>query len=509
MEQCPSSSRILVPALVSLMGLLAGACAQPRTAPSACEGVSLETPPCTVGCDTPQGSPFGIHDPTVPYPDGVADLAAIGARWVRYAGVHGITWDAIETTPGVRSWSRTDRVYGDAAAQGMAISSVVLAYNRNDGTFGYIPSNMDWYLDFLRAAVERYDGDGTDDAPGSPVVAVFEIDNEPDRSLLLDGTSSCDGTGFCDTPENYALLLKDSYQAIKEVNPSALVAFAGLAGPRGIDFLRRALVELERIADNPGDRYFDLASFHWSGQFKGDYRTEIFPAATYTLEDTLTSLRALLADHGYADLPVWITEMSFNDGQPSDLPWLQLPRTELDQANELFRRFVYPASLGVERVFWVTLTEWHNFGGVNGGYFDYVGVINNPLNDGQTSKKLAYFTYRFLADNLAGGDWSGIETLQQTDGTHLFRLRRNAGADVVYVAWADGIGPGDPPRQLTLPLEGASCAVVTQAIPAVDWGAQVDPAAYDLSFSRQAVPVEGGVATVELGARPVYVRAVR
>ncbi|NTU84947.1 MAG: hypothetical protein HGA45_37210, partial [Chloroflexales bacterium] len=46
------------------------------------------------------------------------------------------------------------------------------------------PTDMDAYARWAARVVERYDGDGYKDAPGSPRVAAWEIWNEPD----MDGT---------------------------------------------------------------------------------------------------------------------------------------------------------------------------------------------------------------------------------------------------------------------------------------------------------------------------------
>jgi hypothetical protein len=61
--------------------------------------------------DLLEDSPFGIHDPSVPEVDSIEDVAATGAKWVRYAGRNGMVWDFIEPQKGVFNWAHHDRLY--------------------------------------------------------------------------------------------------------------------------------------------------------------------------------------------------------------------------------------------------------------------------------------------------------------------------------------------------------------------------------------------------------------
>ena len=67
------------------------------------------------------------------------------------------------------------------------------------------------------------------------------------------------------------------------------------------------------------------------------------------------------------------------------LPLLQLIKdvaiqfhSEKKQALDLYKIYVYSLANGVKKIFWVTLTEWHNFAGQPNDVFDNVGLINNP-----------------------------------------------------------------------------------------------------------------------------------
>jgi hypothetical protein len=433
-----------------------------------------------------QNLPFGIHDPTVPQVDKIEDLVTVGAAWVRYPGWDGITWDMIEQQQGQYQWVR-DGLYLQTYNNKIKMNVVVLAYNRNDGAAqGYLPKNMQWYLEFLAKAVERYDGDGTEDAPGSPVVDVWEIGNEEDNF-------------WYDTPGNYALLLKESYKTIKRANPNARVAFAGLGGPVGLNsFFIPVLNELEKIKDSPDQKYFDICGFHWSGQFKGNYRTEIFPRGSFLLDSLINQMRVELAARGYIHVPIWVGEMSYNDGMPPDLAFLIKPRTEREQAVELFKRYIYSAAKGVEKIFWCTLTEWNNFGGEGvGNYFDCVGLINNPLNDGLSHKKLAYYTYKKMVEVLSGCEWNTIKTIQEKDSIYIYKLTKNDKS--VWIAWNDGLTK----QQVSISGISDNLIKVTNTIPKYQSGKDVID--YSSAFEVTTSVVTNNSVSLLLADIPVFI----
>jgi hypothetical protein len=456
-----------------------------------------------------QNSPFGIHDPSVPEVDGIEDVAAIGAKWVRYAGRNGMVWDFIEQQKGKYNWDFHDRLYLETYQNNIKMNVVVLAYNKldsGDREFGYIPNDMDWYLKFLEKAVERYDGDGIDDAPGSPVVDVWEIDNEPDLSL------NPIGPGFKDTPQNYALLLKESYKVIKKVNPNAKVAFAGLAGPKGIQgFFVQALDELNRIKNFPNDRYFEIAGFHWSGQFMGNYQKEILPDGTYYFDESVNEMKIEMEKRGYKNIPIWITEMSYNDGKPFDLPFLKEPRTEKEQANELLKRFVYSIIKGADKIFWTKLTEWSNFGGAGiNNYFDNVGLIHNPANDGKSHKKLAYYTYKLMVEKLENSNWNKIEiVIDGKDNIYNYKfIKKNTGKSI-YVLWWDYFEDIVSSKTITLNVDFTGYALVTNAIPNAESGAYLNENDYPNFFETQIKSVIDRKITLTLGKIPVFVEGIK
>ena len=110
--------------------------------------------------------------------------------------------------------------------------------------------------------------------------------------------------------------------------------------------------------------------------------------------------------------------------------------TERQQADELVKRYVYSLSLGIKKVFWVTVTEFHDFEGKGPDtYFNHVGLINNPKNDGESHKKLSYYSYKLLVEKLEGVDLNKVETLNLRDDIFAYRFYR--GGHKVYVLWSE------------------------------------------------------------------------
>jgi len=372
----------------------------------------------------PEESPFGISGIDGYHPL----LADLGISWVRYMGPAGIVWDAVEPRKGFFDWHRNDQIY--SATYGKHINMVVTILTPNRWDQGILhgrpkhrfPVDVDAYKAFLKGAVERYDGDGVDDAPGSPIVDFWQIENECD--LFWE-----------DTPENYARLVKISYEIIKGQNKNAEVVLSGVGMPKGLPgFYLSVFEHLKRLRDNPEDRYFDVFDFHWIVGGSGRYKMARFPGSDNTdFKRYVESINSALKEYGY-DVPIWITEMASHSGAPRR--GLQVPvQSERDQAAELIKRFIYPLSLGIQKVFWSTLVETHGFGdqlGVN-DYFDLVGLIHNPANSGMDHKKLSYYAYKMMVEKLRGFDVDKIRPVHVGEGIEMYRFSRDGAS--IYVCW--------------------------------------------------------------------------
>ncbi len=438
-----------------------------------------------------RSSPFGFHPAgvfTPGYPDsGFSDAENIGVRWHR-PGVYAF-WFLVQPDleQDALDFSLLDRQYSEVPP-GINILANIAPENpwhpegrTVSGT--YLPVDVAAYRAFVRATVERYDGDGVDDMPGlvNPIHH-WQVSNEPHSELT-----------------NFADLQRMTYEEIKGACSQCTVLIGGVAGfPEGYvaGFDRVYGPILSELAGTS----VDVFDFHWYGDAFGDY---LFQDAT-SGEDVLEHIRAALSANGFdPDLPIWITEMGTYSGDPVG-PQHGI-QSERDQARDLFKRYVYSFSRGVKKVF-------SAFGLMEGfkhddGYFDHTGLIYDGLGSddpGLGVKKLGYFTYKKMTELLEGADWTTLESLA-TGNDALVALRVQKDGRPLVVAWWDAFrdaGQGGPPL---LQLDGLPAGLlrVTTVVPSASSGAEVD--SYEDAFVVRTVPVAGGRAVVSVESDPVII----
>jgi len=438
-----------------------------------------------------RSSPFGFHPASIRTPgyvnNGFSDAENIGVRWHRppvYA-----FWFLVQPDLGRDELDFTllDRQYSEVPP-GISILANIAPENpaHPEGrtvTGTYLPVDETAYRAFVRLTVERYDGDGIDDMPGlrNPIHH-WQVSNEPRGELA-----------------NFADLQRMTYQEIKKACPQCTVLIGGVAGfPQGYvaGFDRVYLPILSELAGTSVD-VFDL---HWYGNAFGDYLFRD-PSAG---EDVLEHVRAALSACGFApDLPVWITEMGTYSGDPSG------PRfgyqSERDQARDLFKRFLYTFSRGIEKVFPAFgLMEGFNH---DDGYFDHTGLIFDGLGPDDPAlgvRKLGYYTYKKMTELLEGADWNSLEKLE-TGCDALLALQVQKEGRKLVVAWWDEYRDEGREETPLLNLEGlgASLLRVTAVVPSAPTGADVG--AFDDAFAVRSVSVVDGRASVPVGSDPVVV----
>lgn len=175
----------------------------------------------------------------------------------------------------------------------------------------YLPADTAAYQALVRAAVERYDGDGADDMPGLAVpVRYWQVGNE--ISNRLDG---------------FATLQQVTYVAIRDACPECRVLIGGVGGmpeqyPQ--NFYGVYLPILRALAG----RYMDIFDFHRYGNATGDYRR---------MGEALAVIRSGLTQTGFASVEIWVTEMGTYSESPSGPLRAWPSQTEAQQAGDLFK----------------------------------------------------------------------------------------------------------------------------------------------------------------------------
>lgn len=149
--------------------------------------------------------------------------------------------------------------------------------------------------------------------------------------------------------KSYTELLKTTYNAVKEVDPTATIGGIVTAG---IDF-----DYIEAVLKAGGAKYMDVVSVH-------PYRYPRAPEVRPTLVDDLERLRDLLRQYGAPDR-IWLTEAGYPTHRGEN--GVSLER----QAEMISRTYLLALSVkGVERLYWYDLLNdgpkpdynEHNFG---------------------------------------------------------------------------------------------------------------------------------------------------
>ena len=388
-----------VAGLILLAGFLLLAGCSPPPPP-------LETPP--IGEADLSANTIGVY--LYPEDDILGPAAEImhdaGARWTR----SWFSWNDIEpelTDPPSYNWAATDARLLSARQAGLE-PIFLLGGNADWASDTFCgPIHPDRHADFqrfLRDLVTRYSA-----PPYS--IRLWEIYNEPDSVLGPQGY--CFGTRGAE----YATSLRLAYEAIKEVDPAAVVLFGGISYDFFLDEGGRfdpAFLD-DALAAGAGP-YFDVLAFHYYPAFAdrwNDYGPGVAGKAAY--------LRSELARYGL-EKPLALTEI----GQPTRGPQGDPSSySEIDTA-----RFVAPAltlarTAGIAPIIWFTAVDKPN------EPYDY-GLLNADL-----APEPGMLAYRAVLPALQGGRFSE-ELGVQGDGRAYRFLHESSDA---IVAWAEAGAP--------------------------------------------------------------------
>ncbi len=256
------------------------------------------------------------------------EMLDLDLDWIRVP----VKWSQAETkehNPPVYDWSYADAAV-QAALEDQGCKRIILTYqSAPDWAVTFFAESalkaekLTSFAYFLTALAERYDGDGIDDAAGSPVVNYFELYNEPDSSVLNYGHSGW-GDPFGDTlnHQEYVDMLSVAYPAIKAANPKAQVLLGGVAHDwfaanvehpdRDGMFVEDFLFDVLELG---AGKYFDIFNVHVYPSFGETWIPQVDPECTLTnsctgpgLLEKVAVMRNLLAAHNLEDKPIFITE---------------------------------------------------------------------------------------------------------------------------------------------------------------------------------------------------------
>jgi len=442
-------------------------------------------------------SPFGFHPAKISTQGyekkGYSDASEIGVQWVR--PMKYVYWFMVQ--PDINNdeydFSVFDEQFGEIPEEFSIMANISPQPTLKDldrcldGS--WIPIDQAQYVNFVKAVVERYDGDGIDDMPGlvNPI-QYWQVGNEPDNQKRSD----------------FSELQKITFQAIKDACSDCQVIIGGFGSQLPEKFIKRFEIGYAPILKELNGQYIDILDFHWYGNALGHYQI-IDPTEQ---EDILDYIRSILDSYGFPpDLPIWITEMGSFSGHTTDFDYEY--QSEQQQAIDYFKRFIYALSKGVKKVFpaFGLIEGWKD----EDTYFDQTGLIYDGVGSydlGFGVKKLGYFTYKKMTEELSGADFSTLTQVSEDindENLHLFKVFKNGRA--IFIAWWDYFedpyyNPGET-RIITLNQLMSSRVTVTSITPDVESGSDVTD--YATAFNTKTYNISEESLTIEISESPVLI----
>jgi len=319
--------------------------------------------------------------------------------WIRWP----VSWSSVEhqnVTPDQYTWSSLDANILNATRSGHEVIATITsnpswAATYRQGPIDLVPISE--FTDFVRALVERYDGDGVDDAPGSPVVRNFEFYNEPDSTNRWAAEQGYGGF-WGNYGSEYAAMLCAAYPAVKSANPNADVVFGGIAYDSFIE---------------------EGGSFNQA--FLGD---GLAAGGGNGLEGKASHIREQLAAYGVFNKPMVVTESGWHSDYYSDA----FPGSDQIQSQYVVKLFTQAAAARLDSLVW---WSWIDPGDPYG---------DNGLLTQQLETKPSFGVYTYAARTL--GQATFIRIYPTAAGIEGYQFT-SASQSQLYVFWAqDGQSHG-------------------------------------------------------------------
>lgn len=367
--------------------------------------------------------PLSIHlfDPTYTNPFGVVMYgnvdAAHGLAHMQAAGAKRVTtfldWGTVQPNEQTWDWSSFDTKVRNAQAAGMEVFALV----NGDPAWAWQPDRLatipEKRIAFVAAMAERYDCDGSNDAPGPLCVHDWSFYAEPD--FYVDYYQDNPGTkGYWGKKgADYAHMLAGVAAVVHAEDPSARVMIGGLAydsflppnGTRG--FVREFLpTVLATLNTKPGGAraYLDAIAVH--------YYSLQFPS----IRDKLQEIRAIMQAHNISQLPLIVPEAGYWSSEAAG-------SNETKQAQRIVQMYVEGLSAGVQELSYFTVFD--SGSGMEASGLFHGQDLNRP--------KAAYTAYRVLTTELAGAKFARLLNQAGVKG-YVFSTPRGAEKTVFWGA---------------------------------------------------------------------------
>jgi hypothetical protein len=374
---------------------------------------------------------YGETSRSTPYFDELMDS---GATWVRVP----VAWRSVEpvnTDVANFRWDRADRALA-VATDGCL--NVIATHRWAPNWAAYQPDgpvhedDLDDLAEYLAALVERYDGDGVDDAPGSPVIRYWELYNEPDASRSRGG--------WGDDGDRYAEMLKTVRPKIREASREAKVLIGGLAydwfedaepwpGP-----FRRAF--LPEVVAAGGGGQFDIMNFHYFPDFAPNWQ-KYGPG----LVGKTAAIREKMDELGLKQSRMMVTESGHYANVKEDC---KNGLNCYDSSEELYMRYVpiihtqAKAQPDIENVIWFSLHDLDDFP-------QETGLVEPRTVAPYKRRRTAFRAYQIARQQLYDAEYDRMLSTEETGDSNLevHRFTDPVKGHTLYVAWRNPVRSDD------------------------------------------------------------------
>jgi hypothetical protein len=234
--------------------------------------------PLCAGADPAPSSPYGVCAHLArggEFKTRVEEMDLMREARIAWARTD-FDWSGVQPDKDTWTFEHLDTLLADAEKAGIQLLPI-LDYSVSFANPAH--RHLDLWEKYVRALVERY-------RARLPVWEVWNEQNIPNFWKDPDQEKP--------DPAAYLPLLKRTYETIKSIDPKLTVAVGGYAGIP-YDYI-------EKLYEFGGGKYFDIMNVHPYSQPE---------PPEVRLEERLARLRDLMAKHGDASKPVWITELGW------------------------------------------------------------------------------------------------------------------------------------------------------------------------------------------------------
>jgi len=421
-------------------------------------------------------------------------LNEIHQMGVGIIGLNNINWNYFEPTPPengqhVYTWEKLDAVAAALSPYGLHLQIIckpnpppwaansTKTLKKSEAT--HIPQKeywQDWGL-FIQALVERYDGDGVDDAPGIryPVLRIVSISVEIEvmKHFTKNGGS----------PEIYHELLRIAYQAAKQASCHVLIGRAAFNyGKRG-EFGGEPFPDIVAPEVLKNDKKISNAAGYLNASFKQPEIMDLFgvhanhhyssmPSVAEWLRSNTGGYVSVYSEDTRSNLFALEGEKGWDKGLDQEVMDF-IAKPNLPQHTEIKKRFERDQAITVAKKLVCGLAANYSHVIISGS-FDWptyhiktwrrAGLFEKT-NDKTFNPKPGVYAYTLIANTLTGADRK-VETLSYSQDLCVFEFTKNGAS--IYVAWSD-VGasfdlPVSPARVTFLPVEPGKTTPKTEII---------------------------------------------